>query len=129
MRPTTRACLLLLVAATFASGTALASTIYKWKDANGVTHSSDQPPPGQRYETRKINGGGYAVETPDAEPAPAASPQCDTARKNLALLERNTRVQVDSDGDGKPDQTLGPEQRQAQKDLAEAAIRAHCPPA
>ncbi|ADV28265.1 hypothetical protein Psesu_2433 [Pseudoxanthomonas suwonensis 11-1] len=126
MRPTTRACLLLLVAATFASGTALASTIYKWKDANGVTHSSDQPPPGQRYETRKINGGGYAVETPDAEEAPESA-ACASARKSLGAFDSSRPVQVDTDGDGKADRTLSDEERQSHRSVAEAAVKANCP--
>ena len=49
MRLPSRTCLL-LAAAACASGPALAGNIYKWKDANGVTHSSDQPPSGQHYE-------------------------------------------------------------------------------
>lgn len=128
MRLLSRTCLL-FVATALASGGAMATTVYKWKDAHGVTHSSDQPPPNQRHEVRKVGGGGYAAQTPEAEPAPAANPQCESARQNLSLLARNTRVQLDTDGDGKPDQSLSPEQRQAQKDLAEATVRAHCPPA
>ncbi|KAG0737774.1 hypothetical protein G6F24_017821 [Rhizopus arrhizus] len=50
-----------------------------------------------------------------------------TARANLALLEGSGQVMQDTNGDGKPDTALTPEQRTAQKGLADAAIKAYCP--
>lgn len=44
-------CLLLL-----ASASAQAGTVYKWKDANGVTQYSEKAPTGQKYEARKVEG-------------------------------------------------------------------------
>lgn len=130
MRLPTCTCLLLVATATLASGPALATKVYTWKDANGVTHSSDQPPPDRRYEVRRVAGSGYAVEAPQqAQPAPAENPSCTTARQNLALLGRDVAVQQDLDGDGKPDRTLSPEEREAQKNLADAAVKAYCTPA
>ncbi|HET6396979.1 MAG TPA: DUF4124 domain-containing protein, partial [Pseudoxanthomonas sp.] len=38
-------------------------------------------------------------------------------------------VQQDTDGDGKPDHTLTAEERGAQRELAQAAVKAYCPPA
>ncbi|WP_028916496.1 DUF4124 domain-containing protein [Pseudoxanthomonas sp. J35] len=123
MRFTSRSCLLLL--ALGLCGGASAANVYTWKDANGVTHSSDQPPPGRAYETRRIDGSGPEVDTvPQAEEAP--SPQCVSARRNLAILGSAGAVQQDSDGDGKPDRTLGDDERAAQKELAEAAVKAYC---
>ncbi|MBL2545185.1 DUF4124 domain-containing protein, partial [Klebsiella pneumoniae] len=55
--------------------------------------------------------------------------QCSNARANLALLDGGGQVMQDTDGDGKADTPLSPEQRTAQKGLAEAAIKAYCPPA
>ena len=127
MRLLPRTCLL-LVATAFASAGASAATLYQWKDANGVTHSSDKPPAGQRYEVRRIGHNAQPVEA--AEPAaPAENPSCTTARQNLAVLGRDVPIQQDVDGDGKPDRTLNPEEREAQKGLAEAAVKAYCTPA
>ncbi|MBD9369539.1 DUF4124 domain-containing protein [Xanthomonas sp. XNM01] len=117
----------LLLAASLA-GTAAAGTVYQWKDARGVTHSSDKPPAGQAYQTRRIDQQPGTAAT--AAPATSVeSPQCTTARANLTVLQGSGAIQQDSDGDGKPDRTLSPEERSAQKDLAEAAIKAYCPPA
>ena len=126
MRILSRSCLLLL-AAGLCTG-AMAQNVYQWKDANGVTHSSDNPPAGQRYETRRIDtqGQGVAVAAPAA---PVESADCTTARRNLQLLAGQGEVQQDTDGDGKPDKALTPEERQGQKGLAEAAVKAYCPPA
>src|SRR5690606_35326468 len=77
MRLSTRTCLLFM-AATLASGGALAANVYKRKDANGVTHSSDKPPAGQPYEVRRVDGQ-YAAEIPGDEPA-AESAACAGAR-------------------------------------------------
>lgn len=114
-------CLLLL-----ASANAVAGPVYKWKDANGVTQYSETPPAGRKFETRaqaRSPQAGASAETP-AAPVPE---QCSTARANLALLEGGGQVMQDTDGDGKADTALAPEQRSAQKGLAEAAIKAYCP--
>ncbi|KAF1704362.1 DUF4124 domain-containing protein [Pseudoxanthomonas suwonensis] len=126
MRLSTRTCLLFM-AATLASGGALAANVYKWKDANGVTHSSDKPPAGQPYEVRRVDGQ-YAAEIPGDEPA-AESAACASARRSLSAFEDARPVQVDTDGDGKPDRTLSDEERQSHRGVAEAAVKANCPAA
>ena len=126
MRIPSRPCLLLLAAGLCAS--ASATNVYTWKDAQGVTHSSDKPPAGQKYETRQIDNHGTYVEA--AKPAEAAvDPQCATARQNLQLPGSGAPVMRDTNGDGKPDAALSDEDRAAQKSLAEAAAKAYCPPA
>ena len=125
MRFPTRTCLLLVAVGLCAS--AGATNVYQWKDSKGVTHSSDKPPPGQRYDTRRIDTRGDTVASEEPEAA-EPSAQCTTARQNLALLSRDVSVQQDTDGDGKPDRTLGDEEKAAQKNLAEAAVKAYCPP-
>lgn len=106
---------------------ATAGELYQWKDASGVTHYSDAPPPNGDYKNRRINDGGAAGLASQASEAPVAeSSQCKTARDNLALLQEEGPVGVDSDGDGKPDSEMSAEQRAAQKQLAEAAIKVHC---
>ena len=80
MRFPTRSCLLLLAAGLCASATVAATNVYQWKDAKGVTHSSDKPPPGQKYDTRRIDASAQTVET--AAPAAAAPSPLD--RKPVA---------------------------------------------
>ena len=105
-----------------------AGQVYQWKDANGVTHYSDSPPPGQEYQDRQIDASVPAPAPAEAaaEAAPAESATCTDARSNLKMLSGDGPVGVDSDGDGKADSTLGDEQRTAQRQLAEAAIQVHC---
>ena len=124
MRLLPRICLLLVCGA-FASGGAMATNLYQWKDANGVTHSSDKPPAGRQYDVRRIANLGPVVETA-GDTAPAENASCITARKNLSLLAGDAPVQEDTDGDGKADRTLSAEERAAQKTLAEAMVTAHC---
>ncbi|MBK0056323.1 DUF4124 domain-containing protein [Stenotrophomonas sp. S39] len=115
-------CLLLL-----ASANAVAGPVYKWKDAKGVTQYSETPPVGAKYETREQARGTHPAAPAAAEAAPVPE-QCSTARANVTLLAGTGPVMQDTDGDGKADTALTPEQRSAQKGLAEAAIKAYCPP-
>lgn len=117
-------CLLLL-----ASASANAGTVYKWKDANGVTQYSEKAPSGQKYESRKVEGHDPVARTAPAAKPPAESSECTTARGNLTLLNGKGAVMQDTNGDGKADTALTDEQRGAQKNLAEAAIKAYCTPA
>lgn len=117
-------CLLLL-----ASASATAGTVYKWKDANGVTQYSEKPPAGQKFESRQVQNRDPVARTPAAPTAPAESSDCTTARSNLDLLNGTGTVMQDTNGDGKADTALNDEQRGAQKNLAEAAIKAYCKPA
>jgi hypothetical protein len=66
-----------------ACATAEATTVYKWVDANGVTHYSDQPHPGalrldisgaQTYESQ--GAAGTAPSPTSARPAAAAPAAC-----------------------------------------------------
>ena len=122
-----RACVLLLLAT--ACSVALADKVYQWKDAKGVTHYSDSPPPGQQYKDRRIDRSGAATQ----EVAPAGKsvedPQCATARRNLELLAGKAEVQQDTDNDGKPDTALNEADRANQRELATAAVKAYCKPA
>ncbi|MBO9715323.1 MAG: DUF4124 domain-containing protein [Pseudoxanthomonas sp.] len=127
MHVPSRSCLLLLAVGLCASASATATNVYQWKDAKGVTHSSDNPPAGQNYDKRRIDTHGNYVEAAQPE-APAVDPQCATARQNLQLLGSGAAVMRDTDDDGKPDTALSNEDRANQKSLAEAAAKAYCPP-
>lgn len=115
------------VLATALAGVATAGPVYQWKDAKGVTHSSDKPPVGVHYEVRRIDVRDTAT-SPQTVPAgqPVEPPACTTARANLEILQADGPVEQEIDGERR---TLDDEQRAAQKRLAEAAIRAYCPPA
>jgi hypothetical protein len=121
-----RAGLLVLLAALASAATA--QQIYQWKDANGVTHYSDNPPPSsQKAQNRRIDNRGAVVI--EAAAAAAEDPQCTIARSNLALLSGKGAVQQDTDGDGKPDTNLDEQGRANQRNLAEASVKAYCKPA
>lgn len=118
------------VLAALAAFPAAATDLYQWKDAQGVTHYSDSPPPAQaggQVKNRVIrNKTGTASQTVAA--APAENAQCSSARANLKQLQSSAQVGVDNNGDGKPDNLLDAQQRAAQVQLAEASIRAYCTP-
>ena len=97
--------------------------------AKGVTHYSDSPPPSQQYQDRRIDNRGEPLPQDVAAGKPVESPQCITAKLNLSLLAGKGAVQQDTDGDGKPDKVLGDEDRANQRNLADAAVKAYCPPA
>ncbi|WP_164741788.1 DUF4124 domain-containing protein [Xanthomonas arboricola] len=112
------------------SAAAGATDLYKWKDAKGVTHYTETPPPtGQRYEARRIDArsGTAAIAAPEA--ATPESADCLTARRNLELLSGKGEVTMGASADGKPGTPLDPDARVAQRNLAEAAAKAYCKPA
>ncbi|MBL3558239.1 MULTISPECIES: DUF4124 domain-containing protein [Marinobacter] len=112
----------LLVAAPAISS---AASVYKWTDENGVTHFGDRQPSGQQSEPVSIRTGKRsesnrqspqeqvkALEEREAEQAErqeeSAAEQarrkqreanCETARSNLSILKRNSRIRVEEDGE------------------------------
>ena len=131
------------VALLLAASPLMAQTVYTWKDAKGVTHYSDSPPPKGKYSDRRIDAAPPTPTTPVAEattpaadaaarkekPPMADDAVCAQARLNLARLQGNAPVGPDAVGDGKPDSTLSAEDRVKQRELAQAAITAKCPAA
>ncbi|WAT15464.1 DUF4124 domain-containing protein [Xanthomonas fragariae] len=110
------------------SAAAGATDLYKWRDAKGVTHYTETPPPtGQRYEARRIDARAGTAATP--ETAAPESADCLTARRNLELLRGKGEVTMGASTDGNPGAPLNPEARAAQRNLAEAAAKAYCTPA
>jgi len=138
------------------AATASAQAVYTWKDAKGVTHYSDAPPPSGAREVR--------VPTPPPVPAPASAsaraarpappvattanraPEipvdpaavaardkqrkeiCTNAQNNLTLLQGNAGIAVDRDGDGKMEAVLDQPQRQKEIENMQAAVQANCTP-
>jgi hypothetical protein len=112
-----------------ACSTVQAGKIYQWKDAKGVTHYSDSPPPEGRAQDRRIDNRGEPLPDTAAAGKSVENPMCTTAKRNLQVLGSKAAVELDSDGDGKPDKTLTEDDRGNQRNLAEAAVKAYCTPA
>ena len=115
------------------SSSLAASQVYKWVDAQGVTHFSAQPPQGQSAQT--VN---TAIAPPSGHASPAPLDQqtgeskqrsidqavkqqvaeeeaerlryCTTLRTNLSQLQNNPRVRVEDKGSMR---RLNEEERQA----------------
>ncbi|MCI4567654.1 DUF4124 domain-containing protein [Lysobacter sp. CFH 32150] len=120
-----------------------AQTVYQWKDAKGVTHYSDSPPPkgATRREVQTTEGtpatpqpkaalaqAPTPKEAPATPPAPVAdAAQCAQARLNLEQLQSNAPVGLDADSDGKADAELGAADRAKYLGLAREAIKTNCP--
>jgi hypothetical protein len=112
-------------------GAAHAVGVYQWKDARGVTHYADAPPPAGTYHARELHA---PAATPESAPAPAAptaakpttDSNCTIARANLARLQAGGPIGLDADGDGKPDAVMGDSERASQATLAERNIATFC---
>lgn len=102
-----------------------AASVYKWTDENGVTHFGDRQPTGQQSESVSIRTGKpsesnlqspqeqvKALEEQEAEQAvrqeesaveearrKQREANCETARSNLSILQRNSRIRVEEDGE------------------------------
>lgn len=125
--------------------------MYKWVDEQGVTHYSQNPPPGgkaqaikppptpadsetavkrleaQRQEAQKRREAGQrdARESQkNAESQAIREESCRLAQKNLGTLEAHSRVAVqDADGNMK---RLSEEERQAQLAEAKKQVEEYC---
>ena len=135
----------ILLAAVLVAGLAQAQ-VYQWKDAKGVTHYGDAPPPkGQAFKTRSIAtpaasasatpapasaaaGSAAAADKPAAATAGAARAQanCQTATSNLARLQAKGDIGFDANGDGKPDKVMAADERAEQTRVAQQNIAAYC---
>lgn len=114
------------LAAALAPASVCAQTVYKWKDARGVTHYSERPPASGRYSQQ--DGKRDPVSTQPAAKADQAAkpdPRCNSARSNLATLQGKAAVQMDTDGDGKLDRTLNDAERANQVELARSTLKAY----
>ncbi len=100
-------------------------TVYQWKDAKGVTHYADAPP-AQTHKKRDINArSGTAVEAAPTKKSDR-DVACDNARTNLANLRGQGPVGIDTNGDGKADSNMTPDQRASQIEFNEALLKANC---
>ncbi|KPY87314.1 DUF4124 domain-containing protein [Pseudomonas syringae pv. tagetis] len=125
------------------SATSQAASIYKWVDAQGVTHFDAQPPTGQQVQ--EIN-----VQTPPPAAAPGTpaddgaaqqraidqkvksqvkaqeakrAENCENLRTNLAQLQNNPRVREQVGGESR---RLTDENRKTRIEETEKAINELC---
>ncbi len=127
-------------------GNAMAAQVYKWVDAQGVTHFGAQPPQGQQVEN--VNTVVAPVKSVKA-PAPASQEKsepdqqsidrkvkqqvaeqeaerkryCETMRTNLAQLQNNPRVRVEENGETR---RITEEERQARITETRDKIAENC---
>ena len=101
------------------TGSALAGSVYKWKDADGNVHYGDQQPQGLSSQRLNIHTGesssssGEGTTGKDNSKASAATgdatqsaqkmgkaqaDNCDAARKNLEIINSFSRITVEENG-------------------------------
>lgn len=120
----------LILSALLAAPLACAQSMYQWKDAQGVTHYSDVPPPKSNLKGRQIDAAdamARAAMPAGAQTAPTESAQCSSARLNQKILSGAAPVRQLGE-DGKPGAVLSDAQRASQRELADAAVKAYCSP-
>ena len=117
--------ILLLATASLAAPPAAGQQFYSWRDADGVRHFSDSPPPHDNYVPRQIREPRRrAAEKPDAA-KPSTNAACTRARANIAVFANNDIVNMDRNNDGKPE-TLTEAERAYELDRAMAVSRRFC---
>ncbi len=128
------------------SSSIMAGQVYKWVDADGVTHFGAQPPQGQPAETlntaiappkpavtekaapelsgeaeqREID---HKVKRQVAEQEAELQRYCTTLRTNLAQLQNNPRLRVEEEGSVR---RLNEEERQARIGETQQKIADSC---
>ena len=106
---------------------AFAAKVYQWKDAKGVTHYTDTPPPDQAIKGRNVRDeAGQPAAPATANKPPVANANCSNARSNLTVLQGGNPVGIDEDKDGKPDRNLTDAERANRTELAQAQIKTYC---
>ncbi|MBS0575347.1 MAG: DUF4124 domain-containing protein [Proteobacteria bacterium] len=138
---------LLLATGLLVGSAVVAGTVYKWKDANGQSHYSQQPPDGvKKYDTINgasdawANGPGAASAASDkhdgatasTKPAAGQTPAqqqraqlCTQARANVTTLNQHAKVTADINGDGKPVALNAAQHDQALRD-ANKQVELYC---
>ncbi|NMT65529.1 DUF4124 domain-containing protein [Marinobacter orientalis] len=126
-----------------------AASVYKWTDKDGVTHFGDRQPAGQQAESVSIRTGKRsessrpspqerveALENREEEQAERQQESavkkarrkqreanCETARSNLSILKRNSRIRVEEDGEQR---YLSPQEIEEQREKFEEVAEENC---
>ena len=116
--------------ALLACGIASAGDVYQWKDAKGVTHYSDAPPPKGQYQARDVSHRDVDETTASvsASPVPVTNQNCALAKTNLDRLKTGGDMGLDENGNGRPDAPFSDAERTRQTQMAEAKIKIYCAP-
>lgn len=115
---------LLALASLLVAAPVLAGKVYQWKDAKGVTHYSDSPPPERKgVQNRELKDPAPAAP---AQAKAAEAPNCVTARSNLVQLKSNQPVGLDADSDGKLDKVMSADERTVQIQQTELMLKTYC---
>jgi len=126
--------------------TVMAAQVYKWVDAQGVTHFGSQPPEGTSASAVNTNTAppksNFPLPTPKPTPPPSVddkqkavddkvkqevaqqeAQRCAKARENLAQLKNNPRIRVEDKGGYR---YINEDERQARIGENEKAIQESC---
>ncbi|MHC8413059.1 DUF4124 domain-containing protein [Pseudomonas sp. Hz4] len=121
----------------------MAGQIYKWVDAQGVTHFDAQPPQGREATTVVTPSPPAGIQAPPPRSGAIGDQQaidkkvkkqvtdqqaqlkvfCEQARTNLAQLQNNPRIREDVDGEMR---RLTDQQRQERITEAQQQIAGNC---
>jgi len=127
-------------------GNVMAAQVYKWVDAQGVTHFGAQPPQGQQVETvNTVTAPAKSTTMPApvvedetevdqqsidrkvkrqvAEQEAERKRYCETMRTNLAQLQNNPRVRIEEKGETR---RITEEERQAKIAETRGKIAENC---
>ncbi|MGN6091475.1 MAG: DUF4124 domain-containing protein [Luteibacter jiangsuensis] len=128
-------CLAVFFLATTGAAGAQSVNVYKWTDASGAVHYTDQPPQGRDATRMTVKGGTEAAAAPvapqaangaklDAAEAAATTRNCESARANLATLSSGSML-VDST-DPTASRRLRPDEIEAARRTAQADVDTYC---
>lgn len=123
----------------------MAAQVYKWVDAQGVTHFGAQPPEGQQATSINTTIAPPPASAPAKPPAPAVDKEqqvidekvkkevaakqaelkqyCQSVRTNLAQLENNPRLSEEVNGEVR---RIDENERQKRIEEARKAIAENC---
>ncbi|WP_413625840.1 DUF4124 domain-containing protein [Luteibacter sp. Lutesp34] len=128
-------CLAVFLLATTGAAGAQSVNVYKWTDASGTVHYTDQPPQGRNATRMTVKGGTEAAAAPvapqagsearlDAAEAATNTRNCESARANLATLSSGAML-VDST-DPTASRRLRPDEIESARRTAQADVNAYC---
>jgi ketosteroid isomerase-like protein len=109
-----------------------AADLYRWTDSRGVVHYTDKPPHGVNAEKLSVNNTPTLANprsdtTEDTtETADPDAVRCQAERDRLAILQKNSRIQMENrDGTVRE---LSDEEIQQEREFSQRAIQRFCSP-
>lgn len=109
-----------------------AGQVYKWRDKDGNIQYSDVEPAKESSQRKVVKAKDAKPLTAEekaakdkADKAAARKAECDKAKANVATISGTSKILMDLDKDGKPEE-LTPEQRASQTEVMKAAVTINC---